>query len=801
MKKPLLAALFPLAVCPAYADVPAAEVTLQPVITANIPAFTTLSAYQMRENPGDNWGQKDLPIYYPYNFAQPAAWDNMVAEVLQARLPSIMCASRGGYTTDPADLEGPGNLNPKNLRQLVAAIQRAKATNVLKVACFIDSPAMRETYVRQYGLLSNAPFDIADEDGWRDVVWERTVMPWFDTVPTSYWYRINNKPVIQWWGFHPGWSINHAGNARRMFQYIGDQFYARYGVRPAFILPSDLETSWNQDPGVKNQQDVIGLNPWFATPNQPALYLAHNGVTTGTAVPGFIDPGFFDPANGNYGNYNRVIFRNKIDGTGVMGDTLKIGLTEAITQKSTLTTLEGWTDQAEWAGYYRSRDVEWLSANQYIDIVRSFSDPRTVTLKLEAEGADVYGDNTAGNSGGAFLRGNESLDVRALTGSPAVTASTAASAGALANDGKLSTKWVTTSAAPGWLQLDAGEGNSHVATGYHLACADVQARDPKNWQFQGSNNGTSWVTLDSRTNQTFSVRNRSNSYTFSNTTAYRFYRLDVSATYGGGTNPIAVAELALDPVTNSMGGGWAVTDTSAGEYLEFKNFTFSPGNYKYAIRYSTVTPNRRVRLKVDNVDKGIVTLPVTSSMNTFATINLGQATFTTGTHTMRLEFLDSGVDVDWLFVKKSDQLISLQAYDATDSKWKYVCSLQGGNDSVVANRESASIWEKFSANDHNGGVLTHDDQISLQTYNGMLLSAELGGGGGLSANRRALGGWERFTISKTSGTGAIATGDTVTLRSSNGNYLTVGAGLKVDVTGTGTPGTLQTFKITLQGEQ
>jgi Domain of unknown function (DUF5010)/Carbohydrate binding module (family 35)/NedA-like, galactose-binding domain len=766
------------------AAVPSSEVTPQSVVTDNLPVFTTLCGYEIHETSSTDWTNKEVPLYYPYNFDQPAMWDNIVAEILQARLPAIMCATRGAWTTNSADLEGPGNMNPRNLRKLVQAIQRANAANTLKIICFVDSPAMRGIYTQYYGYPSTTLFDIGNTAAWEDIVWQRTVKPWFDSVPSTHWYRINNRPVIQWWGFHPSWATNHAGNAGPMFQYISDAFFAAYGVRPRFILPSDLETSSNQDPGgAKNQPDVLGLNPWFGTPNEPARYLAHNGFVTGTVVPGFIDPGFFNPASSNYQNYNRVIFRNKIDGTGVNGDTLKIAMAAGVSANSKLTVLEGWTDQAEWAGYYRSLDDKWTTPNQYIDIVRSYSDLRTVTLKLEAEGADSYSDTTAENSGGSFLRAGEALDVRALTGTPVVSASGENAPWEFAThaaDGKLGSKWYTPTPAPGWLQFDAGVRNASVVTGYFLTSSDfVQQRDPKDWQFQGSNDGTNWTTLDTRTAQVFTDRKQTNTYTFVNTTAYRYYRLNVIATYGGGSYGIALAEMTLAPVTNSTGGGWAVTNTASGEWIQFDNFTFSPGNYRFAIRYATTTANRRVRLHVDGVPQSIITLPVTANMDTFDTINVGQRTFTTGTHTLRIEFLDGEVDLDWLFAKKADQMLSLRA----GNKF-YVCAESGGNNIVIANRSAIGAWEKFSANDHNGGTLNHNEEISLQTWNGLLLCAELGGGGNLVANRRALGAWEKFTIVKTAGTGAIVNGDTVALRSSSGNYLTVGAGGKLDVTGT-----------------
>ncbi len=62
---------------------------------------------------------------------------------------------------------------------------------------------------------------------------------------------------------------------------------------------------------------------------------------------------------------------------------------------------------------------------------------------------------------------------------------------------------------------------------------DAPERDPKNWSIQGSNNGTNWVTLSTQTNQIWTSRNQARTFTFSNTTAYSYYKLDISANVSG----------------------------------------------------------------------------------------------------------------------------------------------------------------------------------------------------------------------------------------------------------------------------
>ena len=89
----------------------------------------------------------------------------------------------------------------------------------------------------------------------------------------------------------------------------------------------------------------------------------------------------------------------------------------------------------------------------------------------------------------------------------------------------------------GWLQYDFGAGNAQVVKRYTInsASVNIPARDPKDWQFQGSNDGSAWTTLDSQSNQTFAYRMQLNTYNIGNTTAYRYYRFNVTANNGDST--------------------------------------------------------------------------------------------------------------------------------------------------------------------------------------------------------------------------------------------------------------------------
>jgi alpha-L-fucosidase 2 len=118
---------------------------------------------------------------------------------------------------------------------------------------------------------------------------------------------------------------------------------------------------------------------------------------------------------------------------------------------------------------------------------------------------------------------------------------------AKAFDGSTATKWYNSNIAPsGWLRFQYGGGAGWALSQYSLTSAnDVPQRDPRDWQFQGSNDGATWTTLDTRSGETFSSRFQTKTYTFANTTAYRYYRLNVTANAGGTGFGLQLSELTL----------------------------------------------------------------------------------------------------------------------------------------------------------------------------------------------------------------------------------------------------------------
>ncbi|UII23845.1 basic secretory protein-like protein [Fulvivirga ligni] len=107
-------------------------------------------------------------------------------------------------------------------------------------------------------------------------------------------------------------------------------------------------------------------------------------------------------------------------------------------------------------------------------------------------------------------------------------------------DGSSSTKFLTFHGTA-WVQFRST--TAAVITSYSLTSAnDFAARDPLNWTLQGSNNGTSWTTIDSRNGVDFPNRFQKKTFSFSNSTAYTYFRLNM---VNNGDGALQLAELEL----------------------------------------------------------------------------------------------------------------------------------------------------------------------------------------------------------------------------------------------------------------
>ncbi|AUJ70835.1 MULTISPECIES: basic secretory protein-like protein [unclassified Pseudoalteromonas] len=135
-------------------------------------------------------------------------------------------------------------------------------------------------------------------------------------------------------------------------------------------------------------------------------------------------------------------------------------------------------------------------------------------------------------------------------------------------------KWLTFSAS-GWISYAFSEAVN--LTAYTLTSAnDAPQRDPKNWTLQGSQDGQVWFTIDSQNNQSFASRHQTKQFNVSTNQAYRFVRLNVTATQGANLLQLAEIEFIGAPAN----GGTTLPfnqngSVTPGQWAHFGPFTSS----------------------------------------------------------------------------------------------------------------------------------------------------------------------------------------------------------------------------------
>ena len=141
-------------------------------------------------------------------------------------------------------------------------------------------------------------------------------------------------------------------------------------------------------------------------------------------------------------------------------------------------------------------------------------------------------------------------------------------------DNNVNTKWLDFVAPDGstnfsWIQLAYSGEETHVVNQYALTSAnDAPERDPQDWRIYGVDGTGALTLLDTHTNQTFSSRLQKLTFAFTNTTAFRGYRLEITRVANPATAiAVQLAELGFIEPSGSVLrqywtgiGGTAVTD-------------------------------------------------------------------------------------------------------------------------------------------------------------------------------------------------------------------------------------------------
>ena len=114
-----------------------------------------------------------------------------------------------------------------------------------------------------------------------------------------------------------------------------------------------------------------------------------------------------------------------------------------------------------------------------------------------------------------------------------------------------------------------------------------ETRAPKDWTFEGSNDGATWVVLDTRTEETGWTKREVRTYRFENDSSYAYYKFDCTA-INGAADYLSLWEIefytsdASLPIEVSKGGAGSVTSSSttysSNEYAASKAFDNNRAN-------------------------------------------------------------------------------------------------------------------------------------------------------------------------------------------------------------------------------
>ena len=146
--------------------------------------------------------------------------------------------------------------------------------------------------------------------------------------------------------------------------------------------------------------------------------------------------------------------------------------------------------------------------------------------------------------------------------------------------GGSSNSWSASAVAPAWVQAQLA--SAAVATAYTIiARLDAPDSAPSTWTFEGSNDGSSWTTLDTQSGQSWNAGQR-RQYIFSNSTSYVYYRLNMSAAQGGAATWPSFTEWEVCSGSASSLLDWwkadAITSVSDGASLNAASIIDSSGH-------------------------------------------------------------------------------------------------------------------------------------------------------------------------------------------------------------------------------
>ena len=369
-----------------------------PAVESNIPEHSflmgALFSYQKNLRNGEDAASGgtssttfyNKPLFEVKSFGATETewWDNLVEEMVYSGLDYVAPNCRGRLPkadTDPAYDRDHGD--PTRIKDFVAALQRRNEEN-LKIAIFDDCPASWAA-ARNFDLYQTYATFISAETQQNKGLTDEEVMYPLDNLDDIYKY------------------IWDKGKLKAILNKIHADFKSAYG-EDLFIC---ADRAFQDRDKEVDESVVESLNDWFIASEQAPTRSSwtvrtFNGKTVGVAVPAF--------------------YTNDKSGTRMFfdadhGKRLTDALDDMVAKNADLVFLEGFTDMAENAAYWRSTDnIYYDFPNQRLNILRKYSSSRAwaESFRVEMEACDYFFDVSAKNSGNQYRTG--SLDVAKIAG-------------------------------------------------------------------------------------------------------------------------------------------------------------------------------------------------------------------------------------------------------------------------------------------------------------------------------------------------------------------------------------------------
>ena len=247
-------------------------------------------------------------------------------------------------------------------------------------------------------------------------------------------------------------------------------------------------------------------------------------------------------------------------------------------------------------------------------------------------------------------------------------------------DNNPGSKYLGVNGAGGWVQYQTSQ--AYTVNSYAITAAnDAPERDPMDWTLYASNDGSSWTALDVRSGEDFANRFQKRRFDIANSTAYRYYRLDMVqnssilfqlselelfANDVGTAPPPTFNQKVQAESYSAMSGvqletgagaeGQNVGWIDANDWMAYSGITI-PTSGNYTVTYRVASPNGGGRLSLDlnggATVLGAVDIPSTGGWFNWTTVS-HTVYINAGTYSVGVFAVAPGWNIDWWSVSQTN---------------------------------------------------------------------------------------------------------------------------------------------------